>query len=71
MTQSYRGFSHWDKASQLPSNKREIVLMSKSLWVTPEEAMRKKKIKKNLLYFSIMFGTAILSTLVTFLANAI
>ncbi|MED4203760.1 hypothetical protein [Neobacillus mesonae] len=40
--------------------------MSKSLWITPEEHLRKKKIKKNLLYASLMVATAILSTLVTF-----
>ncbi|GHI00004.1 hypothetical protein [Neobacillus kokaensis] len=39
--------------------------MSKSLWITPEEHLRKKKVKKNLLYVSLMLGTAILSTLVT------
>ncbi|MEH7113833.1 hypothetical protein V7124_15780 [Neobacillus niacini] len=45
--------------------------MSKSIWTTPEEAMRKKKMKKNLLYIAIMFGTVVLSAAVTLLANSI
>lgn len=45
--------------------------MSQNLWTTPEEIIRKKKLKKNLLYISIMIGTAILSTVVTVLANNI
>lgn len=45
--------------------------MSKSLWVTPEEAYRKKKMKKNLVYISIMVGTVILSALITVLANQV
>ncbi|MCM3693251.1 hypothetical protein [Neobacillus niacini] len=45
--------------------------MSKSMWTTPEEAMRKKKMKKNLLYFAIMIGTVVLSAVVTVLANSI
>ncbi|WP_193747820.1 hypothetical protein [Neobacillus niacini] len=45
--------------------------MSKSIWITPEEAMRKKKMKKNLLYISIMIGTVVLSAVVTVLANSI
>jgi hypothetical protein len=45
--------------------------MSKSLWVTPEEAIKRKKMKKYLLYINIMLGTVILSAVVTFLANKI
>lgn len=45
--------------------------MSKSLWVTPEEAYRKKKMKKYLVYISIMVGTVILSALITVLANQV
>ncbi|MEH7180274.1 hypothetical protein [Neobacillus vireti] len=45
--------------------------MSKSIWTTPEEAMRKKKIKKYLMYVAIMIGTIVLSTVVTLLANSI
>lgn len=45
--------------------------MSKSLWITPEEAFRKKKMKKNLIYVSIMIGTIILSAVVTVLANQV
>jgi hypothetical protein len=45
--------------------------MSHSYWQTPEEVIRKKKRNKGLLYFSLMIGTVILSTLVTFLANKI
>ncbi|WHX99971.1 hypothetical protein [Neobacillus sp. DY30] len=43
--------------------------MSKSLWITPEEALRKKKMKKNILYVSIMLGTIVFSTLLTLLVN--
>jgi hypothetical protein len=45
--------------------------MAKILWMTPEESMRKKKMKKNLLYINIMIGTIILSALVTILANQV
>ncbi|MFS0774859.1 hypothetical protein ABC255_02305 [Neobacillus sp. 3P2-tot-E-2] len=45
--------------------------MSKSMWLTPEEAMRKKKMKKTLLYVAIMIGTVVLSAAVTVLANSI
>ncbi|MDR7080656.1 hypothetical protein J2Y03_005747 [Neobacillus niacini] len=45
--------------------------MSKSMWITPEEAMRKKKIKKNLMYISIMIFTIVLSAVVTVLVNSI
>ncbi|WP_312469613.1 hypothetical protein [Neobacillus sp.] len=45
--------------------------MSKKDWLTPEEVMNRKKRKKGILYGSIMIGTIILSTFVTFLANKI
>lgn len=45
--------------------------MSNSLWITPEEKFRLKKRKKIILYTSIMVGTAILSAVVTILANKI
>ncbi|WP_179292496.1 hypothetical protein [Bacillus sp. 7884-1] len=45
--------------------------MAKSMWMTPEESMRKKKMKKNLLYINIMICTIILSALVTILANQV
>jgi hypothetical protein len=45
--------------------------MSKSLWITPEEALRKKKVKKNILYVSIMIGTVVLSALLTILVNSL
>jgi hypothetical protein len=47
------------------------ILMSKSMWITPEEAMQRKKLKKNLLYIAIMIGTVILSAALTVLANSI
>lgn len=65
------GASVLGPASQLPSNEKGEFLMSKSLWITPEEAMRKKKIKKILMYIAIMIGTIVLSTVVTLLANSI
>lgn len=65
------GASVLGPASQLPSNKKGEFSMSKSMWTTPEEAMRKKKMKKNLLYFAIMIGTVVLSAVVTVLANSI
>jgi hypothetical protein len=43
--------------------------VAKSMWMTPEESMRKKKNEKNILYFNIMIGTIILSAIVTILAN--
>ncbi|ETI70148.1 hypothetical protein BAVI_03644 [Neobacillus vireti LMG 21834] len=46
-------------------------LMSKKMWLTPEEVIYQKKRKKGILYGSIMIATIILSTLVTFLANKI
>lgn len=45
--------------------------MAKSMWMTPEESMRRKQMKKNLLYINITIGTIILSALVTILANKI
>jgi hypothetical protein len=45
--------------------------MSKSLWITPEEALRKKKVKKNILYVSITIGTVVLSALLTILVNSL
>jgi hypothetical protein len=45
--------------------------MSNSIWMTPEEAFRRKKTRKKMLYASIMTGTAVLTTLVTYLANSI
>lgn len=45
--------------------------MSKSLWITPEKALRKKKVKKNILYVSIMIGTVVLSALLTILVNSL
>ncbi|MEO2076724.1 MAG: hypothetical protein ABGX20_15240 [Bacillus sp. (in: firmicutes)] len=45
--------------------------MSKNYWLTPEEALKKKKMKKNLTYVYIMLGTVVLSTFVTILANNI
>jgi hypothetical protein len=45
--------------------------MSKSIWITPEEAFRKKKMKKTLIYVSIMIGTVILSAVITMLANQV
>ncbi|WP_419955224.1 hypothetical protein ACN6MT_06645 [Neobacillus niacini] len=45
--------------------------MSKSMWTTPEEAMKRKKRKKILLYIAIMTGTVFLSAAVTLLANSI
>jgi hypothetical protein len=68
-TQSYRGFC--PRTSQLPSEKKGEFLMSKSIWITPEEAMRRKKMKKNIMYISIMIFTIILSAVVTVLANSI
>jgi hypothetical protein len=41
------------------------------MWITPEEAMQRKKVKKILLYIAIMAGTVILSAAVTVLANSI
>ncbi|MEW9052678.1 MAG: hypothetical protein AB2392_16065 [Neobacillus sp.] len=43
--------------------------MSKSLWITPEELIQRKKRNKNLLYASFMVASVILSTFVTLLAN--
>ena len=43
--------------------------MSKSLWTTPEEYVRKKQMKKKLIYVSILLGTAVLSTFLTLLTN--
>jgi hypothetical protein len=71
MTQSYRGL-YYGKASQLPTkDKGEKLLMSNSIWMTPEEAFRKKKMRKKMIYASIMTGTAVLTTVVTYLANSI
>ncbi|MBS4212919.1 MULTISPECIES: hypothetical protein [Neobacillus] len=43
--------------------------MSKSYWLTPEEVLRRKKMKKNLVYTSIVFATIILSALLTIVSN--
>lgn len=43
--------------------------MSKSYWLTPEEAIQRKKRKKNLTYALIMIGTILFSTGLTILAN--
>ncbi|WP_257148391.1 hypothetical protein [Bacillus sp. AFS073361] len=40
-------------------------------WLTPEEAMSKKKRNKLLLNVSLIIGTIVLSALFTFLANNI
>ncbi|MDR7080094.1 hypothetical protein J2Y03_005154 [Neobacillus niacini] len=45
--------------------------MAKSMWMTPEESLRKKKIKKYMLYINITIGTILLSAIVTILANKI
>lgn len=45
--------------------------MSKRYYLTPEEVMRKKKMKKNIMYASIFIFTVILSAFVTFLTNSI
>ena len=47
------------------------VIMAKSMWMTPEESLRNKKIKKYMLYINITIGTILLSALVTILANKI
>ncbi|WP_462410708.1 hypothetical protein [Neobacillus sp. Marseille-QA0830] len=43
--------------------------MSKSLWTTPEEYVRRKRLKKKAAYVFILLGTAVLSTLLTLLTN--
>nr|WP_263324564.1 hypothetical protein [Neobacillus sp. Marseille-Q6967] len=45
--------------------------MANDLWLTPEEVMRRKKIKNKLMYISVILGTIILSSIVTILANQI
>ncbi|MEH7179249.1 hypothetical protein [Neobacillus vireti] len=45
--------------------------MAKSMWMTPEESIRKKKMKKTILYINIAIGTILLSALVTILANKV
>ncbi|MEH7335341.1 hypothetical protein V7161_22225 [Neobacillus drentensis] len=45
--------------------------MSKNHWLTPEEMIKKKKMKKGLTYGFITLGTILLSTIVTILANKI
>lgn len=50
---------------------RGVIAVAKSMWMTPEESMRKKKMKKNLLYINIMIATILLSTLVTILADKV
>ncbi|WP_251554539.1 hypothetical protein [Neobacillus muris] len=45
--------------------------MSKSLWLTPEEVMIRKKRKKVIIYAISVTGTVVLSALVTILANGI
>jgi hypothetical protein len=39
--------------------------------LTPEEMMKKKKVKKYIVYTSIFLGTVLLSAFVTVLANQI
>ncbi|MGM0777963.1 MAG: hypothetical protein ACQEXE_16510 [Bacillota bacterium] len=45
--------------------------MSKSIWITPEEVKRKKRIKKKVLYVSFLFFTVLLSAMVTILASKV
>lgn len=45
--------------------------MSKNYWLTPEEMLKKKKMKKKLTYGFITIGTILLSTFATILANKI
>jgi hypothetical protein len=51
------------------NNVKGVLLMSKSLWTTPEEAIRKKKMRKNMLYVGIALGTVVFSALLTILVN--
>lgn len=45
--------------------------MSKGYWLTPEEMIKRKKLKKNLTYSFIALGTILLSAVFTFVANNI
>jgi hypothetical protein len=44
--------------------------MAKELWLTPEEVVQRKKRKKAVINGAIFLGTALLSTVVTILANS-
>ena len=70
MAQKAIGATVSNHASQLPSLfKRGNRLMSKSVWMTPEEAARIKKRNKVILYTSLPVATVLFTALLTMLLN--